>query len=285
MIVKRKLKLSDAILGIDVGGTNIKGSLVKNGKAIKSLSIPTKADSSRKVIVDRIYQVVDSIFTKNVKGIGFGFPAPIEGGLAREINNIPNLNGFDIKKEIEKKYKVKCAVENDAKCFTYAQAKYGQGKGKSIVCGVTLGTGLGVGVVIENKILTGKNGVLGELSRIPYRDSILEDYTSGKFFLRNYRQGPKEVMEFANAGHAKALKAYEEFGRYLGDAVAIIVAAYDPDIIIFGGKISQSYDLFSKTMFEKAKMRMFKRSFDRLTVKVTKMRHSSEKGAAALFFQ
>ncbi len=272
------------ILGIDIGGTSIKGSLIRNNKIIKSNNIPTKAKSSKKIILGRIFHVIDTLMTKDVKGIGIGFPAPIVNGIAYEVANIPNLNKVNLKKEISKRYKrqkLKVEIENDANCFTLTQAISGYGKKHDVVVGVTLGTGIGIGVVINKKIFPGKRGTVGELSKAPFKMRTLEDYTSAKYF-KSLNTDPLETARLAIAGDKRAIKRYKDYGRNLGAALSIIVNAYDPDIIILGGKISRSYRLFRKSMMEELKDHLFRRSYKALNVKVTNLQHSSELGAALL---
>jgi len=284
-IKPHKLSEDDLIIGIDIGGTNIKGSLIKGNEVLRSYSVPTLAHSRKNILLERIFSVIDVFFSREIKGIGVGFPAPIIDGIAYEVNNIPCFNGVNIKKVIEKRYKVRCEVENDANCFTLSQAVFGAGKKENVVVGVTLGTGIGIGVVIDKKVFSGKRGVVGELNMLPFKDSKLENYTSAKFFINNVGKHPIEVAEAAKAGRLNAKKLYENYGKNLGVAFALIINAYDPDMIVLGGKIANSFHLFKKGLLDEMRKYLYKKSSDSIKIIATDLEHSSERGAALLLFQ
>ena len=182
------------IIGIDVGGSHISAGLFDKNNLVEKKSVLLGKIKTKKQFFKKLFTLIDSVYDKGVKKIGVGFPAPVMQGNALEVQNIPALNSTRLKTLIEIKYKVKCKVENDANCFVMAEAKLGAAKGKKNVVGITLGTGLGCGIMINGKLYSGNTGAAGEISKIPVdHGGKLEDYVNARFLKKHYRHEPEQL--------------------------------------------------------------------------------------------
>lgn len=241
------------ILGIDIGGTNIGLGLVENGHVIRSVSVPSfSPGATLDQTTDYLKQQIDAIMTPEVKGIGFGVPSvvDVENGIVYDTANIPSWQEVHLKSIFEKKYGCPVAVNNDSNCYAlgaYA-SMFASSKPDSLVA-ITLGTGVGMGLVIDGKLFCGAHCGVGELSCLPYKDGTIEDYTSKKFFL-NAGWCPKDAGEAARNGDPKAQALFEEFGEHLGYAISTVLYAYDPRTIVLGGGVGNNYPFFRKSMLD-----------------------------------
>lgn len=283
------------VIGVDLGGTSIKAGLVSSsGNIIKKCEIPTEAKKGNKTIINNIIFSINKVKHGKVVGIGIGSPGPLDykkGIIAKSVN-IPFKN-VPLKKIIEKQFKIKTCVDNDAKCFTLAEAIFGQGRKYENVVGITLGTGIGGGLVINKKIYHGRNNAteLGHMT-INYNGfydncgniGCLEAHASSKFFINfsNNKKDPFILYKLALKGNKNAIKTFEEMGYYLGISIANIMYAFDPDIIIIGGKISNAWKFFSKAMNKEIKKRYFAKP---CPVVKSKLKDAGILGAAALLIK
>ena len=264
-------------LGIDIGGSHISAAVVANGKVLAQKRVGIKI-KTRKRFFTVLFDLIESLIDRKIKSIGVGFPSPIINGAAFEIHHLPYLEGVNIKKEIERKFRIKASVDNDANCFALAEAMLGAGKGKKSVVGITLGTGMGCGIVIDGKIYSGNTGAAGEISKIPFKGGKLEDFANAKFLKR--WGDPKKLEDLAKKGNKKAKKAYAEFGKNLGTALSIVINTLDPEIIVLGGKISNAYSLFRKEMINEIRKNCYKYTAKKIKIVKSKLKDSAVLGAA-----
>ena len=253
------------MVGIDIGGSHISAGIVSNGKVLKQIRVDTSKVKTRKQFFSELFRVIDVFFDKSVKSIGVGFPSPVIKGAVYEVNNMPFMNRANIKNEIRKKYRVKCKVDNDANAFALAEARFGSGKGKKSVVGVTLGTGLGCGIVLNGKVYSGNTGAAGEISIIPADHHTLEYFASAKYI--------KKI------GKRSKARAWRQFGANLGAAIAVVVNVLDPEIIILGGEISKSLPLFKKPMMAELKKHCYRHTFSKLRIVRSKLKDAAILGA------
>ncbi len=260
----------ETVVGVDIGGTTIKSALLSSkGSIIKRHELRTEAKKGAKEIIKRIFSSIEEVKEKNILGIGIGSPGPMDyrEGIITNPVNLPFKN-TPLKKIVEKKFKVPVFLDNDANCFALAEALFGQGKSCNNVVGITLGTGFGGGLVINKKLYYGKGNAaeLGHMS-IKYdglkskskNTGSIEEYVSSRG-IKNIFDGktePKSIQNLALNGNKKALETYKKIGYYLGIALANITYAFDPDIIIIGGKIANSWPFFHKPMQKELEKRYF----------------------------
>jgi len=257
------------IIGVDFGGTNIMAGLILNNKIIKKTEVKTEASKGKNAVIKNLIKAINSVMTKNVAGIGIGSPGPLDyrKGIIVKPKNIP-LKNVNLKKVLEKKFKIPVVIDNDANCFTLGEALYGSGKNYDCVIGLTIGTGVGGGIVINKKIFHGRMNA-GELGHTSINFNgikcncgnigCIEEYVSARGIMRLAKglkaKTPLEVYNLALKGNKKAIKVFEKMGFYLGIAAANFVNIFDPDIIIIGGGISNAWEFFSKSMKNTVKER------------------------------
>src|SRR3989338_243204 len=146
------------IIGIDLGGTNIKTGLVSpKGKLIKKCEVPTEAKKKAKTVISNIFSSIENVYAGKISGIGIGSPGPMDYKKGIIINpvNLPFKN-LPLKSMLQHKFKTKTLLDNDANCFALAESIFGSCKNYENVLGITLGTGFGGGFVINKKIFHGR---------------------------------------------------------------------------------------------------------------------------------
>jgi len=236
------------ILGIDVGGTSIKYGLVsKQGKLIKFHEVPTPKTKS--AILKTLSDIIE-LQQEQVSKIGLGLPGKLDLKQGKIIHT-PNikLSGVAIVKLLQKKFSLPTKIDNDANCFTLAEAIAGSGKIYNHVAGLTLGTGIGGGIVINKKIYRGSGhaGRLGHLIIDCKNGKDLEGFLGAKKLKLkplNYYKLEKD----AKLKKPRAVNFFNHYGEVLGFGLINIIRTLDPEIIILGGKQSRSYSLFKPQM-------------------------------------
>ena len=238
-------------IGIDIGGTNLCLGLVENGQISNMFSTPSfSPESTMEQTLEHLSNQILRIFHSGVTKIGVGVPSVVDvrRGIVYDTQNIPSWKEVPLKEYLENRFHVPVAVNNDANCF--AMGVYGtypdDAKPETLVA-VTLGTGVGMGIVNEGKLFCGANCGAGELCCLPYKDSILEDYCSKKFFT-GAGWDSKAAAKAAKAGDSDALLLFDEFGRHLGALVCTVMYAYDPTHIALAGGIANNYPFFCQAM-------------------------------------
>src|SRR5690554_5365949 len=236
------------IIGIDLGGTKIAGGRIENESIVKELSADTKASDGGEVTLNILKNIIGDLINKDTKAIGVGVPSVVdrEKGIVYNVQNIKNWDEVYLKSILENEFKLPVKIDNDANCFAYGEKVFGKGKEFANFVGITLGTGVGGGIIQNNHLLLDSNCGSGEFGEIPYLDSILEDYCGSSFFVRNANLSGYEVALKAQQGDLEAIKIYNEYGLHLSMLVKIILLIIDPEAIIFGGSIAKSFDLFEK---------------------------------------
>lgn len=238
-------------LGIDVGGTNISLGLVKEGKLISSTQVPSfENEWSKDKTLSYLESLIDAIISPEVKGIGIGVPSVVDvkKGIVFDTANIPSWDEVNLKEIFENKYGIPVNVNNDSNCYALgAYMTYAPKDRPESMVAMTLGTGVGMGIVLDGKLFCGAHCGAGELACVPFKSSTLEDYCCKSFFLREGLT-PKVACQKALEGDVKALKLFEEYGMNLGAAVCAILFAYDPQRIVIGGGIVRSESLFRPAM-------------------------------------
>jgi glucokinase len=276
-----------AILALDIGGTNIKCGTVEKNSVSQVVEVPTHAYSGKNVVIAQIDAAVQKNYTKKIHQIGISMagPADYKKGIFTHPANLP-LHLFNIKKYLGEKYNCTVRCENDARCYALAEFIAGKGIGKSTLVGVTLGTGVGFGVIIDKKVYAGRMNA-GEFSKTVVFDGRLErtaeENLSGKFIIKGIPGAatPKVLFLIAKNGNKEALDRWELFGKNLGIVLANVMAAYDPEVIILGGQVSNAWMLFEKPM-KKEIATILQREIICPVVKST-LEYPQLIGAAALF--
>jgi glucokinase len=273
-------------LGIDIGGTNLSFGLVEDSKVTRGFSVPSFAPGmTLEETLEYLASQIQKIFNPAVEKIGIGVPSVVDvrKGIVYDTQNIPSWTTVPLKEFLEERFHVPVAVNNDANC--YALGVYGtypaDAKPDTLVA-MTLGTGLGLGIVDGGRLFCGANCGAGELGCLPYGDSIIEDYCSKKFFTGAGRNS-METYKAAEAGDPAALEFFDEFGRHLGAAVCTVMYAYDPDRIALAGGIANNYPFFCQAMETYVKENFpYRKAIERLEIDICTDSNLPVIGAALL---
>jgi glucokinase len=274
------------VIGIDLGATNIRGAVVTGSTLSEIVSARIHSDGSVEDVLNDIYQVVDALIDDSIKAIGIGVPSVVDvaEGIVYDVQYIPSWVEVPLKKFMEARYHIPVFVNNDANCFAVGEYHFGKGEGVDSMIGLTIGTGLGAGVIINNKLYAGYNCGAGEFGLFNYLDNILEFYCSGSFFQNVYGLDGVQVFADAKKGDAKALKLYAELGTHVGHAIKMVMYSYDPALIVLGGSVSQAYDFFKESMWKEIKTFAYTKSAERIRIEVSALKNSGILGAAALYY-
>lgn len=278
---------SNAILGIDLGGTNIRLGKVCDGRVVRHLAQRISSKAAEEVILGEMYQAIDEVLDTDVVAIGCGVPSVVdlETGIVYAVENLPSWKATPLKQKLEERYGLPVLVNNDANLFALGELYFGKGRGARNMVGMTLGTGLGVGVIIDGHLYCGANCGAGEIGSIPYRDGALETYCSGEFFQRVAGESGDAIFERAQQGDEKALELFDDFGYELGQAVMTALYAYDPDLIVFGGSVSAGYSLFEAGLRRRLQDFDFQHSLETTSITCSEIEHVAILGAAALHLE
>ena len=271
------------ILGIDIGGTNIAIGKLKNNLLIEKVLKPTPYDKGLKESIAIFIEMIAPFICSKTKGIGIGVPSVVDTskGIVYNVANIPSWEEVHLKDILEEKFNIPVKLNNDANCFVSGLKSFGEAKDYDNIIGLTLGTGVGAGVIINGELYEGINTSAGEIGEMPYLDSIFEHYCASMFFSNNNITG-KEAFKLAQQGDKNALKLWEEFGFHLGKLVRTVLLAYDPEIIVFGGSITDAYSFFEEGMLRSLDDFPFPKSLEQLIIKLSKNPDIAILGAAAL---
>lgn len=274
------------IIGIDLGGTNIRVALVNGNSLSKIESRKINAEGSAEEVLQELFSFTDKIIDNSITSIGIGVPGlvDVEQGMVYDVINIPSWEKIALQKLIEDRYNVPVFINNDANCFALGEFYFGKGKGSNSMAGLTIGTGLGAGLILNKKLYSGKNGGAGEFGTADYLDKCFEYYASGQYFTNIYKTDGEAVFKKATQGDAEAIKMYKEMGTHLGNAIKIILYALDVELIVLGGSVRHAFKFYSETMWQQIKTLAFKRSAEKLKIEISELENSGILGAAALCF-
>ncbi|OES44370.1 ROK family glucokinase [Domibacillus iocasae] len=280
------------LAAFDIGGTSIKMAfLTTEGDIIRKWSIPTdRSDSGARIVGDiaRSFYAelaADGLTTVDVLAAGVGAPGPadpIDGTISGAVN-IGWQNGYPLKKLLEEAIELPVFIENDANCAALGEMWRGAGSGAGDVVCVTLGTGVGGGVVSKGMIITGVNGAAGEIGHITVepengflcncgKHGCLETVASATGIVNLYKQEGKEapdartVFEHAAAGDEAAKRVIDRCAFYLGLAIGNIANIVNPAKIVIGGGVSEAGEALLLPLEAYVKQFTFPRAMDVLSL-------------------
>lgn len=238
-------------IAIDLGGTSVRACRFDgDGLAGEVLRRPCPAQGTQQEVIDSLCGLVDELFDKEVTSIGIAVPAIVDTrrGIVYNVCNIPSWKEVHLKEEMEKRYGVTTLVDNDVNCFTLGLQHDGEGAAYHSFVGIAIGTGLGMGIVIDGKLYRGANTCAGEVGSIPYLKSDFEHYTSSLFLRARTADTGMVLAKKAAEGEAEALGIFREMGRHLGKLLQVVVYTYDPEAIIIGGGLAHAANYFDRSM-------------------------------------
>lgn len=271
-------------IGIDLGGTNMRVGLVKDGLVIKKEIVPCPSQSDEKEVLLNLENLIERTMCPEVEGIGIGVPSVVDvsEGIVYNVANIPSWKEVPLKKLLEERFSVPVFINNDSNCFTLGIKQFGEGQQFRNLIGMTIGTGVGTGVIINNELYGGQNTGAGEVGSLPYLAHDFEHYCSSGFFVRYYDTTGKEVAEKAAASDAQALKIWKVFGSHLGELMKAILFTYDPEAVIIGGGIASAFAYYESSMWETIQTFPYAETVKRVKVLVSRKEDAALLGASAL---
>lgn len=275
--------IEGTFVGIDLGGTHLRGGLLKGTELSGIISQRINSIDSFDDFLETFFAFTDSLITTPIKAIGLGVPGLVDKGIVYDVVNIPCWRAVNLQALIEERYQVPVFINNDANCFALGEFIFGKGKNRDQMIGLTIGTGLGTGIITNKKLYSGNNCGAGEIGMVPYLDHCFEYYASGQFFQNVYQADGEDVYQLAIEGNIKALKMYEEMGLHLGNAIKLILFAYDPGLIVIGGSVKKAFPYFQQAMWKSIQTFPFEKTVERLQIEVSDLENSGILGAAALY--
>ncbi len=221
-------------IGIDLGGTKIQVGIEKDGEILHQTKGLLKEKDSLSSTLDQVIRYIKPYMEYKVEGIGIGVPSvvDIEKGIVYNVTNIPSWKKVALKEILEKEFSLPVFVNNDVNCLAIGEHTLGVGKPFSSLVAMSIGTGLGSGIIIRNKLYAGVNCGAGEIGLLPYKDKNIEFYASGNFFSSFYDTTALDAYKAAKQGNQEALRQWKEFGHHLGVSVQAVLYTYDPQAII-----------------------------------------------------
>ncbi|WP_339922621.1 ROK family protein [uncultured Cyclobacterium sp.] len=247
-----KMKGNNMVLGLDIGGTKISSGLFSNGGLIESLEVKTPANAPKEEILETISQQIAAYKHFDLKAIGIGIPGLVDPihGIIYNLANIPSFDYVNLKEYLEERFGIPVAINNDANCFALGEYKFGEAKIHKHVIGITLGTGIGTGIIANGHLYTGRLCGAGEWGAIPYLDGTFEDYCGSKFFKERYKISAKKLSIKASAGDDEAIAIFYEFGKHIGALIYRLLLTFAPEAIVIGGSIRKAFPYFEKGVQE-----------------------------------
>lgn len=281
-------------IGVDLGGTNLRIAAVdETGRLMEKLTTGTQVAKGRDHVIDEMTAAIRELSGKfqadKLLGIGIGVPGIIdmESGMLRESPNLPGWQDYPVRDEIEKRLGTRVILENDANSAALGEKWLGAARDHDSVCILTLGTGVGGGIVLDGRVWHGFKGMAGELGHITVDPAgppcgcgsrgCVEQFASATAVVRMAREaiaagrapelaralsdnaefGSKVVYQMAIQGDPAALEIYRKVGWALGIVVAGLVNIFNLPMYVIGGGVASAWDAFAPAMFQEVATRSF----------------------------
>jgi glucokinase len=281
--------VDQVVIGVDLGGTNLRSALLSvEGEILEKCKETTQASEGWKKVVAR---VVDTIMRQReiasqrglrVTAVGVGAPGVIrmDAGIVVKSPNFPDWNNVPLRDELEQALQLPVVIENDANAAALGEQWRGAGRGINSMILLTLGTGVGGGVVLANKIWQGADGMAGEVGHMTLvpdgrqcgcgNTGCLEMYASSRGIVQSYREASgmteyspsseitsAQIYQAARSGEAIARKVIKDMGSMLGIGIANLINIFNPHMIVIGGGVKEAWDIFIGATNEEIMRRAF----------------------------
>lgn len=309
------------VIGIDLGGTNIKGACAEaRGEVFTRASRLTEVHKGKKGVIYNIASLVEEMKGRlnpsqyELKGIGIGIAGAIliKEGMVLRSPNFPDWINFKVKEALEDALALKCFIDNDANLVALGEWWQGAGKDASSLICLTLGTGVGGGIILNGQIWHGKEGMAAEIGHMIIEPEgplcpcgskgCLEALCSAKALVRMVRDALKEgrkssmkdtpslspevIRQAALEGDQLAREVWEKMGRYLGIGLGNLICIFDPEVIVIGGGVAEEWNLFIKFSMDEMRSRVKVVSPERVRIEKARLgQDAGPLGAAYLVWQ
>ena len=289
-------------LGIDLGGTNVRvAKITEEGEILQIVKGPSYGLEEADKIVNNIIDLIKQIdHLEEVDSIGLGVPGPVDqkNGWMNMASNIPSLGKYPLVKKLEETFNLPVAMDNDANVACLAEAYFGQGKDKDIVIYVTHSTGIGCGICINKKTISGSHGYAGEIGNIIVKPDgelynhlnagAVENEASGTHIVRKARnridktiEHAGQVFDLAQNGNPVAQEIIDQMIKDFAMALANVGHVLDPDIFIIGGGVTKSSKYYFDRLI-KTYQSMVHQGMKDVEIKVAQLDEPGLIGAAML---
>lgn len=302
--------MTEYAIGVDIGGTNLRAAAVtREGKMIDKISGTTNVAAGRdRVILDlvsNIRELRDRVGPEGFTGVGIGIPGFIllEKGMIVGSHNMPGFDNYPVRDDISQRLGSQVVLENDANAAALGESWIGAGKGVSDLVLLTLGTGIGGGIISRGKVLHGFVGMAGELGHItimPYGNpcgcgnrGCLEKHASAtaiesmaNLMALGENVSARQVYELAMQGEERAKRIFESMGRALGLGLATLINIFNFPLFLLSGGVLPAWDFFAPGMLDEVRTRSF--TYKNTNTRIEKATLGNEAGlygAAYLPFQ
>ena len=299
--------MAEYTIGLDLGGTNLRAAAIdRGGKMLTKLAEATNAEHGREKVLGDMATLIQKVRAERagdtLVGIGIGVPGFIrlKEGLITNSNNLACLENIPIRDEIERRLGTRVILENDANAAALGEKWKGAGRDVDDLVLLTLGTGIGGGVIAGGRVLHGYLGMAGELGHLTVvrngnpcgcgNRGCLEKHASANAITAmasllhlGENLSPKDVYDRAVAGDDRAKRVYEIMGENLGVALAMLANIFNYPLYLLSGGILPAWDFFAPKMFEETRVRSFTfRTTDTRIEKATLGNEAGLYGAAYL---
>lgn len=254
------------VVGIDIGGTNIRAALLDEDRNIlEKIKIKNEVDKGPEYNLNKIINHINENWvSKDIRGIGVGCPGPlnIKTGTILKAPNLRGWDNFNVKKYLEENTSLKAEVNNDANVAGLAEAIIGSAKGAESVFYITVSTGVGGAFIIDNKIINGANSFAGEICNLIINEDKYSHSGLVKGGLEGQCSGPNiariaseklekivdtpEVFELYKKNNKVAIEVVNELCENLSKGISNIISVVDPEVIVLGGSVV----LYNKDLLE-----------------------------------
>lgn len=277
-----------SVIAIDIGGTEIKYGLVSlRGEVIFSSSLLTEASKGVEQLLEKIFKIVEELKNEKVLGIAVSATGQIDGTIGKVVggtNLIPGWIGTNLVEILEERYKIPAVLENDVNCAALGEMWMGAAKGKENFLCLTIGTGIGGGIVLNGELLRGENSVAAEFGHIQIvkngiqcecgKKGCYQGYASTTALLRLSKEktgkklNGKEIFDEVHKNSMEYKEIVDEWADYFTDGLATLVYIFNPSLIVIGGGVSKQGE-FLKSIFEKSlEKKVMKNYLDILEIKM-----------------
>ncbi|MDZ7798836.1 MAG: ROK family protein [Patescibacteria group bacterium] len=242
-------------IGLDIGGTKINTGIVKNNRVFKNHQIKSPSKKGPKKLLREIKKAINYYQPEKAKNIAISFAGPVDkkGKILHATNFSSTLENYNLKKALRKIFKKEIFIEHDGFCFVLAESILGAAKNYKYIIGLTLGSGIGGGLAVDNKIYTGyknlaeighfkilEKGFQCSCGRFGHFEAQACGFSLEKYYkkITGQNRSGKEIYKLSKKGDKKALKAAEITAKYLGLGLASLTNVLSPEIIVLGGGLS-----------------------------------------------
>jgi glucokinase len=289
------------MIGVDIGGTRIKLADVDGSRIEKHSVVPTPVGVAPSEFLDTLARTIRDL-VPSPTAVGLGIPGEVDrNGRCYRLPNVPGFEGVAFADELERRLGARVVVENEATATALGESRFGHGRTHASFLMVTLGTGVGGGLVLDRRLIRGTNGFAGEVGHVTVdlsptaprcvcgNQGCLESFAGARALVERVRRdglsatGANDVALAARRGEASARAAFDTMADMLAVALNSIQNVIDLDAIVFSGGVSNAFDLIESRLREKLRARCYAKPLGEVPLLLSELgEHAGVIGAALL---